>query len=197
MCLQVSISATGIIQYHAVFSRFLGNNSQYQNRSWRVGTCNLPQKRVFGVWRHALRFQGIHSVGYKLQLRWRYYVKRKGTFLHLLFSLPHFHILLLNSQILIYDIIEVVPEPGQPLTKNRFKEIYAKDQKGPVTALSQVKGFLVSAVGQKVIKHINYSECKSHGFMGFFLLLKLQKIVFLMKTIFILKENFLDLISKI
>lgn len=57
-----------------------------------------------------------------------------------------------RGRILIYDIIEVVPEPGQPLTKNRFKEIYAKDQKGPVTALSQVKGFLVSAVGQKVIR---------------------------------------------
>lgn len=43
-----------------------------------------------------------------------------------------------------------MPEPGQPLTKNRFKQIYAKEQKGPVSAITQVSGFLVSAIGQKV-----------------------------------------------
>lgn len=55
-----------------------------------------------------------------------------------------------RGRILLYDIIEVVPEPGQPLTRFRLKEVYTKEQKGPVSAISHVMGFLVSAVGQKI-----------------------------------------------
>lgn len=55
-----------------------------------------------------------------------------------------------RGYIRIYDVIEVIPEPGKPLTKNKFKAVYEKEQKGPITAISAVNGYLVATEGQKI-----------------------------------------------
>ena len=55
------------------------------------------------------------------------------------------------GRIYIFDIIDVVPEPGRPETGRKFKLIAKEDVKGAVTALSELgtQGFLIAAQGQK------------------------------------------------
>lgn len=55
------------------------------------------------------------------------------------------------GRIYIWDIIDVVPEPGRPETNRKFKLMAKEDVKGAVTALSELgtQGFLIAAQGQK------------------------------------------------
>lgn len=55
------------------------------------------------------------------------------------------------GRVYIWDIIDVVPEPGRPETGRKLKLLAKEEIKGAVTALSEVgqQGFLIVAQGQK------------------------------------------------
>lgn len=55
-----------------------------------------------------------------------------------------------RGRILLFEIIEVVPEPGNPQTNHKFKLFCKTDEKAPVTALCGVNGCLLAALGTKV-----------------------------------------------
>ncbi|KAI6653121.1 hypothetical protein LOD99_3957 [Oopsacas minuta] len=64
-----------------------------------------------------------------------------------------------KGRILIFDIIDVVPEPGKPLTRNRLKLLYDKEQIGPISAIDHVDGLLFTCIGKKIFMW-NFKDTK-------------------------------------
>ena len=56
-----------------------------------------------------------------------------------------------NGSFKIYDIIDIIPEPGKPETNHKFKEIFQEDTKGAVTSICDLSGRFLVGQGQKVI----------------------------------------------
>lgn len=56
-----------------------------------------------------------------------------------------------NGAYYLYDIIDIVPEPGKPETNHKFKEFSKEDTKGAVTSVCDVSGRFLVAQGQKII----------------------------------------------
>lgn len=62
----------------------------------------------------------------------------------------------------IFEIVEVVPDPNVlPERWYRLRLRCRDEAKGPVTAICGLSGYVVSAVGQKVIYFISYDQLPS------------------------------------
>lgn len=56
-----------------------------------------------------------------------------------------------RGKVYLYSVINIVPDPDRPFASCRLKQLASKEEKGPITALCDISGYLVTAVGQKVI----------------------------------------------
>jgi hypothetical protein len=76
----------------------------------------------------------------------------------------------------VFDVIDVVPEPGRPQTNHKLKPFFSTDEKNPVTSICGCNGYLLAAIGTKVrfifFNLIGFNVChggrriKRGGFSG-------------------------------
>ncbi|KAJ3193589.1 Cleavage and polyadenylation specificity factor subunit 1 [Irineochytrium annulatum] len=56
-----------------------------------------------------------------------------------------------RGRLLLFDVIDVVPEIDNPQTRHKFKMVYSSEEKTPITAVCGVNGYLLAALGSRVI----------------------------------------------
>lgn len=71
-----------------------------------------------------------------------------------------------NGSYKVYEIIDIIPEPGKPETNHKFKELLQESTKGAVTAVCDVSGRFLVAQGQKmIVRDIQDNSAVSVAFM--------------------------------
>lgn len=56
-----------------------------------------------------------------------------------------------KGTIYVFDIAHVVPQPGRPETNRKLRLAWSEEVRGAVTAINEVRGYLLSSQGQKIM----------------------------------------------
>ena len=71
-----------------------------------------------------------------------------------------------RGRLILLEVIDVVPEPGKPLTRYKYKTVYDKPQRGPITMVDAIDGCLICAIGQKIFIHaFTENDLRATGFV--------------------------------
>ncbi|KAJ3215584.1 Cleavage and polyadenylation specificity factor subunit 1 [Dinochytrium kinnereticum] len=72
-----------------------------------------------------------------------------------------------RGRFLLFDIIDVVPEIDNPQTNHKLKVLYTNEEKSPITAICAVNGYLLAAIGSRIIMH-SFEDNESLSGVAFF-----------------------------
>jgi cleavage and polyadenylation specificity factor subunit 1 len=56
-----------------------------------------------------------------------------------------------KGNIYVFDVAQVVPQPGRPETNRKLRLAWSEEVRGAVTVINEVRGYLLSSQGQKVM----------------------------------------------
>jgi len=56
-----------------------------------------------------------------------------------------------KGNLYVFDIAQVVPQPGRPDTNRKLRLAWSEEVRGAVTVINEVRGYLLSSQGQKIM----------------------------------------------
>jgi cleavage and polyadenylation specificity factor subunit 1 len=56
-----------------------------------------------------------------------------------------------KGNLYVFDIAQVVPQPGRPDTNRKLRLAWSEETRGAVTVVNEIRGYLLASQGQKVM----------------------------------------------